>query len=184
MYSFVLNSSWTPFLNCFLILHLLYIFSKIQQSFVASSRLFRITSSTRSNKSLNFVINRKHFYDSIVILFESHDTRKPSASLPELCHSSKRKWNITYTTTNMCMRKFSRTHLVPLKKSKVQAVFFHSCCNRKYIQIENNILWRKTNFVYQNIIRTLEISRTFVIISLTHFIKSHDNCSSTVAWSI
>jgi hypothetical protein len=41
--------------------------------------------------------------------------------------------------------------LVPLKKSKIQAVFFHSCCNWKYIQIENNILW-KTHFD-QNIIR-------------------------------
>jgi hypothetical protein len=34
---------------------------------------------------------------------------------------------------------------------------FSSSRNWKYIQIENNILWRETNFVHQNIIRTLAI---------------------------
>ena len=96
--------------------------------------------------------------------------------------SSKRKRNITHTSTNSCSRKVIFYPFCSFKKIyRIIIVLRNSCCYRKNIWIKNNVLRRKFHLIHQDIIRSFtNLNSSFVVIGLSIFIKSHNYSCGTI----
>mmetsp|Transcript_26852 Transcript_26852/g.37750 ORF Transcript_26852/g.37750 Transcript_26852/m.37750 type:complete len:207 (-) Transcript_26852:40-660(-) len=99
-----------------------------------------------------------------------------------LHHTTESKRQVRNTTTNLHIRTYFFDCLHSIDKvNTVVRVLFHTSTNSQHIRIEHNVFRWETNFVHQNIVRTLANTDFFrFCCSLTFFVKGHHYYSSTV----